>query len=153
TPDLVGPTLTQNAGIIGETADLSVDHLGDVRGSTLLFHLTKRLLETHWREPGQPPPLHLFGQLKRVARQWLDECLVCKGGTYPAQLMIQELADMACERITRAVTRAHAGEARIKALLDPYTPSGSTRFVNFHTTKTDRWQTDPRKSHVNWVVL
>jgi len=153
TPNLVGPTLTQNAAIIGETADLSIEHLGDVRRSTLLFHLTKRLIETKWRDPGEPAPLHLFGKLKRIACTWLDECLVCTGGTYPAQLMVQELADMACERITNAITRAHMDESRIKALLDPYTPGGSTLFVNFNTTKTSRWQTDPRRCHVNWVIL
>jgi type III restriction enzyme len=53
----------------------------------LLFHLTKRLLEKHWREPDEDPKLTLFGQLKRVAKEWLDNHLVCKGKTYPAQLM------------------------------------------------------------------
>ena len=65
--------------------------------------MTKRLLETKWRDPGEEPKLHLFGQLKRITRQWLDDHLVCKGGTYPAQLMYQELADMACERITAGI--------------------------------------------------
>ncbi len=152
TPAVVGPTLIQQAAIIGETADLSVEHLGDVRRSSLPFHLTRRLLETHWREPDKPPPLHLFGQLKEIASRWLDECLICSGNTYPAQIMIQVLADEACERITRAITRAHAGESRVKALIDPFTPTGSTRFVNFHTTKTELWQTDSRKCHVNYVV-
>src|SRR5438477_2413337 len=36
TPDLVGATETQNAGIIGEVVDLSLEHLGDMRPSTLL---------------------------------------------------------------------------------------------------------------------
>ena len=31
TPDLVGPTITRNAGIIGEAVDLSLDHLEDTR--------------------------------------------------------------------------------------------------------------------------
>ncbi|MGH9892588.1 MAG: BPTD_3080 family restriction endonuclease, partial [bacterium] len=39
TPDLVGPSITKNAGIIGESVDLSLEHLGDMRPSTLLFHL------------------------------------------------------------------------------------------------------------------
>ena len=43
TPDLVGPSITKNAGIIGESVDLSLEHLGDLRPSTLLFHLTQRL--------------------------------------------------------------------------------------------------------------
>ncbi len=106
TPDLVGPSTTKNAGIIGEAVDLNLIHTGDLRRSTLLLHITKRLLFTKWRDPGEEPKLYLFGQLRRVAKQWLDNCLVCKGGTYPAQLMYQELADIACERITAGVTRA-----------------------------------------------
>ena len=94
TPDLVGPSITRNAGIIGEDVDLSLEHLEDLRRSTVLFHVAKRLLYTKWRDPGEEPKLHLFGQLKRLTTQWLDTCLVCKGSTYPAQLMYQELADM-----------------------------------------------------------
>ncbi|MFZ1463659.1 MAG: DEAD/DEAH box helicase family protein [Anaerolineae bacterium] len=153
TPDLVGPSITRNAGIIGQEVDLSLEHLKDMRPSTLLFHVTKRLLYTKWRDPGEEPKLHLFGQLKRITREWLDTCLVCKGGTYPAQLMYQELADMACERITAAITRAFQGERPIKAVLDSYNPTGSTLHVNFNTSKMNRWQTDPRRCHVNWVIL
>jgi type III restriction enzyme len=40
----------------------------------------------------------------------------------------------------------------IKALLDPYNPTGSTAQVNFTTSKATRWQTDLRRCHVNWVV-
>ena len=153
TPHIVGPTLTKNSGIIGKQTDLTVEHLGDVRPSTVVFHLTTRLLQNEWREDGEGLPLHLFGQLKRISRRWVDECLVCVGGTYPAQLMIAELADMACERITRAITRAHADTSGIKALVDPYTPTASTRFVRFATTKASLWQTDPRRCHLNYAVL
>ena len=155
TPDLVGPSVTKNAGIIGEGVDLNLVHTGDLRPSTLLFHLTQRLLYTKWRDPNQEARLNLFGQLKRISKQWLDTCLVCKGGTYPAQLMYQELADMACERITAAITRAEMGKRPIKAMLDPYNPTGSTIHVSFNTSKTDRWETigPPPKCHLNWVVL
>ena len=51
TPDLVGPSVTRNEGIIGEGVDLTLVHTGDLRHSTLLFHLTKRLLYTKWRDP------------------------------------------------------------------------------------------------------
>jgi len=152
-PELVGPSITRNAGIIGESVDLSLEHLGDMRPSTLLFHVTQRLLYTKWRDAGEAPKLHLFGQLKRITKQWIDGYLVCKGGTYPALLMYQELADMACNRITAGITRAFEGERPIKAVLDPYNPSGSTAHVNFNTSKTDRWETDSRRCHINWVVL
>ncbi len=152
TPEHIGPTRTRNEGIIGEGVDLDLEHLRDLRPSSLVYHLTQRLLETKWRDPGGDPKLHLFGQLKRITRQWLDEHLVCKGGTYPAQLMYQSLADTACERITAGINRRFAEERPIKAVLDPYNPSGSTRHVRFTTSKKTRWQTSPKHCHVNWVV-
>jgi len=122
----VGPSITKNQGIVGQGVDLNLEHLEDMRRSTLLLHITKRLLYTKWRDPGKEANMQLFGQLKRVVwrdpgkeanmqlfgqlkrvvKKWLDNCLVCKGGTYPAQLMYQELADMACERITAGINRS-----------------------------------------------
>ena len=152
TPDLVGPTQTRNEGIIGEGVDLNLVHTGDLRTSSLVLHLTKRLLETKWRDPNEDLKMHLFGKLRNVVKQWLDTCLVCRGGTYPAQLMYQSLADMACNRITAAIT-SKQGERSIKALLDSYNPTGSTRYVNFTTSKAGLWATDSRKCHVNLAVL
>lgn len=153
TPELVGPSITRSQGIVGEGVDLTVAHLKDMRASTILFHLTRHLLYNKYRDPGEAPKMHLFGQLKRITRQWLDGgCLKCSGGTFPGQLLYQELADMAAERIKAAITETLAGERPVKAILDAYNPTGSTAFVNFTTSKETRWQTDPRRCHVNWVV-
>ena len=152
TPDLVGPSITRNQGIIGEGVDLTLVHTDGLRPPTLLFHLTQRLLYTKYRDSGEEPKVHLFGQLKRITRQWLDGYLVCKGGTYPAQLMYQELADRACEKIAAAITREGIGSRPVKAVLDPYNPVGSTAHVNFTTAKTTR-ETDSRRCHVDRVVL
>jgi type III restriction enzyme len=152
-PDLVGPSITRNQGIIGEGIDLTVEHLKDMRRSTVLFHLTKHLLYRKYRDPGDAPKLHLFGQLKRIVRQWLDgSYLVCVGGTFPAQLIYQEIADMACERIKAAITEAMGHKRPIKAVLDAYNPTGSTRYVNFTSSKKHRYETHPERSHVNWVI-
>ena len=153
TPEYVGPTITNNSGIIGEDVNLTVEHLGDIRSSTVLYRLTAHLLTTKWREPGEEAKYNLFGQLKRITKEWLETCLTCSGGTYPAQLMIRQLADEACNRITSAITADTIGKAPIKALLDPYNPTGSTNFVNFTTSKTDRWQTRADRCHINWVIL
>lgn len=153
TPDLVGPTITRNAGIIGQTADLTMEHLDQERLSTVVFHVAKHLLYSKWRDQGEEPKLYLFGQLKRITKEWIDTCLVCKGGTYPAQLLYQELADMACNRITAGITAAHSDSRPIKAVLDPYNPTGSTRHVLFNTSRRSLWETDSRRCHVNWIVL
>lgn len=153
TPDLVGPSITNNQGIIGEGVELSLKHLEDMRRSTLILELTKRLLYTKWRDQGEEPKLHLFGQLKRITKEWLDNHLICKGSTYPALLIYQELADMACERITDAINLSLEGTKPVKAILDPYNPVGSTSHVNFNTSKTQRWETDAKRCHINWVIL
>ena len=157
TPDLVGPSITQNQGIIGEGVALTLEGLKEIRYSTLLFNITERLLYTKWRDPCEQPKVHLFGQLKKIVKEWLDGYLVCKGDTYPGLLMYQQLSDWACERITQAITQAYFGEKPVKAVLDSYNPVGSTRNVNFNTSKQNRWETTglysgPR-SHVNWIIL
>jgi len=153
TPELTGPSQTQNSGIVGESVNLTVSHLRDTRPSTILYQLTTHLLYTKWRNPGEEPPLHLFGQLKRIVKEWMDTCLVCRGDTYPAQVLYRHLADIACERITAAINAESADRASIKALLDPFNPEGSSAHVNFATSKTSRWQTDSRRCHINWVIL
>ena len=150
---MVGPTNTRNEGIIGEGVDLTVEHLGRERLATVAFHLTRHLIETRWRDPNEDPKLHLFGGLKGIVTQWLEGYLVCKGGTFPAQIRYRSLADRACDIIAAAITNSRASEYPVKALLDPYNPSGSSAFVNFTTSKGDIWRTDARRCHVNSVVL
>ena len=41
----------------------------------------------------------------------------------------------------------------VRAVLDPNNPEGSTAHVRFETTKTHRYETDPRLCHVNWAIL
>jgi type III restriction enzyme len=153
TPKLVGPSIVRNEGIVGEGVTLTVEHLKELRPASIIFHLTKHLLLTKYRDPGEEPRLHLFGQLKRIVRQWIDGGhLRCTGATYPAQVLYREIADKACERIKTAITETLRGENQLKAILDAYNPEGSTAHVNFTTSKETRWKTDPGKCHVNWVV-
>ena len=153
TPELVGPTITRNEGIIGEGVDLNLVHTNRVRMSTIEFKLAKHLLETRWRDDDGLPKLHLFGRLKKIVGDWLDSELYCDGGTYPAQLLYPSLADRACERIHAAITLANVGENPVKAVLDAYNPVGSTRHVNFTTSKADVWTTNARRCQVNYAVL
>ena len=152
TPALVGPSETRVEGIIGEGVDLSLIHTRGFRQSSLLFHLTHRLLYNHWRDANGAPKLHLFGQLKAITRVWLDNHLVCTGGTYPAQLMYLQLADEACNRITAGIVNRMGTDKTVLPMFDAYNPVGSTRHVNFSTSKTLRWQTDANRCHLNWVI-
>ena len=153
TPDLVGPTVTRNEGILGKGTDLKPEYLENVRHTTIAYKLTKLLLETKWRDGNENPKWHLFGQLRRITGQWLKNHLVCKGGAYPAQVLMGNLADTACERITAGIMAAPACEDKpIQALLDPYNPTGSTIHVRFTTAKRTCWRTSPGRCHINQVV-
>jgi len=154
TPELVGATETQNSGIIGEAADLTLIHTGDVRPSTILYELAKYVLINKWRKADEDVQFNLFNQIKRVCKQWIDGgYLVCKGGTFPAQLQYKMIADMAADRIVAGITQAFVGQKPIQVLPDPYNPVGTTMHVQFNTSKKDRWETSPGKCHINWVIL
>jgi type III restriction enzyme len=151
-PTLVGPSIVQQSGIIGETVDLNVRHLEQMRPSSVIYELTKRFIYERYRDPDGEPKLHLFGKVKTLVRQWFETYLHCVGGTYPAQLLYRDLGDMALNRIEAALYAGYAQEKPVSVVLDAYNPTGSTRFVNFITTRTTRWQTRPDKCQLNWVI-
>ena len=171
TVDRLGPSITQNSGIIGESKEINLDHMEDVRQGKITFRLAAYLIENHLREEGQLPPIHLFHQVQHIVNQWIDQgYLVCEEGTYMAQLLHRMVSDMAAERIRGAITKsvqknAPDGERRIKAIVDPYAPTGSTSAINFSTTAPlyvhpSQWQTEkrlrmetqPGKCHINLAV-
>jgi len=152
TPDLVGPGKTLLEGIVGEGVTLSVAELKEKRPSTISFELAKHLLYSHFRDGDGEPKLHLFGQLKRIVRQWIDGgYLDCKGGTGAWMLQYLDVANQAAERIYNAIAASMGDQDRVKAVLDPYNPKGSTAYVGFQTSK-DLYTTAADKCHVNYVV-
>lgn len=152
TPEHIGPSKTKNEGIVGEGVDLDLIHTKEYRTSTILFHLTKHLLYAHFRDDNEEPKLHLFGQLKAICKQWMDTYFSCSGGTYPAQLLYLQNLDLAASRIAAAINIRYADRNAVSATLDSYNPFGSTNEVNFHTSKLTRYQPDPRKCHLNWII-
>ena len=153
TPEKVGPCRVLLEGIVGEGVELTTAVLEAVRPSEISYHLAKHLLYNQFRDPSEPPKMHLFGQIKRAAKRWIDEgYLVCTGGTTPAMVTYLELADQAAELIFLACQPVKPAANEIKAILDPYNPKGSSRFVNFSTSK-PLYTTSPARCHVNHVVL
>jgi type III restriction enzyme len=152
TPELVGATVTNNQGIIGEGVNLTIERIKDPRKSTVIMNLAKHIVYTKYRDADELPKTHLIMPMKKLVREWLDQCLICKGGTNHGLLAYREIADMACERMVHAIMVSPGQDKRQQVILDPYNPTGSTRYVNFNTTKMMRWQTDSRRCQVNWAI-
>ncbi len=152
TPEKVGPCRVRMEGIVGKGVEMTVEILESTRISTIGYELAKHLLFSRFREADEPPRMHLFGGIKRVVNRWLAEGhLVCLGGTKPAMILYRELLDQVAELIFLACQTQSAGEGGIRAILDPYNPSGSSRFVSFFTSK-PLFTTNPARCHVNHVV-
>jgi type III restriction enzyme len=153
TPEKVGPSRVRMEGIVGEGIELTTAVLDAMRPSEISYHLAKHLLFNQFRVPGEPPKMHLFGQIKHAAKRWIDEgYLVCLGDTKPAMVTYRAMADEAADLIFLACQPEAPEPSVVKAILDPYNPTGSTRFVNFATSK-PLYTTGPERCHVNHVVL
>lgn len=152
TAENVGPCTVLMEGIVGEGVELTPQVLEDIRPSTISFHLAKRLLYTRYRDAGDDPPMHLFGDLHRVVRRWIGEGYLVAKGVPVGAVTYTELAEKASQLIYLACQRATQGEKRIKAILDAYNPATSSRHVAFNTSKPVQ-TTAAEKCHVSHVVL
>ncbi|MBV7380589.1 DEAD/DEAH box helicase family protein [Maritimibacter sp. DP4N28-5] len=152
-PEKVSATVVTMQGIVGETEVLNLDYLETTRQSTIAYHVAKHMVFEKLRDANQAPRMHLIPAAKRIVMQWLSEGhLVCTGDTKPAQLLYRELADEVCDLIFGALIDKPGGDKIMRAVLDPYNPTGSTLCVNFNTTKASRFAPRPDKSHINWII-
>ncbi|TMV15678.1 restriction endonuclease [Arenibacterium halophilum] len=140
-------------GIVGESEKLTLEYLRTTRQSTIAYHVAKHMVFEKLRDAHQKPRMHLIPAAKRIVNQWLSEGhLHCTGGTVPAQLLYREIADEVCDLIFGALIDKPGGDSVLRAVLDPYNPTGSTLGVNFNTTKATRYQPRSDKSHLNWII-
>ena len=153
TPEMVGPGQTLMEGIVGEGVMISVAEAKAKHPSTIAFDLAKIVLYKYFKDEDGRPKLHLFGPIKRIARQWINEgYLDCKGDTGIWMLEYLDKGNQAAERIYNAIVSSIGDKRKIKAVLDPYNPESSTAHVGFSTTK-DLWTTAADKCHINYVVM
>ncbi|WP_410482795.1 BPTD_3080 family restriction endonuclease [Sphingomonas sp. A2-49] len=151
TPEDIGPTSVTMEGIVGAGVTITPEVLAQLRPSEISFNLAKHLLYTHFRDEDGFPKQHLFPQIQRLARRWIEEGYLVTKGVPIGAILYQEQLARAAEKIDIACTRGGGGH--IIAVLDPYNPSGSTRHVNFITTK-ECWKTgaQPPRSQISHVV-
>ena len=156
TPDLVGPYHHQERGNYRRRHRSQLDpHQANLRQATLEYNLTERLLNVpSGGIPNEEPKIHLFGKAEgncqAVARHQPAVRRRHLSGT--AHVPGFGRHGLRAHRRGRSIGPTPANRP-VKVLLDPFNPTGSTAHVNFTTSKESRWQTDPRKCHVNWVVL
>lgn len=159
------PTWTENAPIVGESSILTLDDIRRRREQEVAFLLAKLVLEKYFRGDGTKQTERtkehrfdsevqawLFPQVLQITKRWLSDCVICKDNAFPQMLLLIEFAHDAADRIYRAIVASESGEKKLKPILHPYDTFGSTRYVDFDTTK-DVYDTDQTKCHVSHVVI
>jgi type III restriction enzyme len=158
------PTWTENAPIVGASSVHRLDDLKGRREQEVAFKLAKLVLEKYFRQDGerreQRPAEHhydaevqawLFPQVLRITRGWLAGCVTLRDNTFVQMLLLTELAHNAADKIYQSIVGSEEGEKTLMPILRPYDTVGSTRYVDFDTTK-PTYRTDPDKCHISYVV-
>jgi type III restriction enzyme len=145
------PTRTENAPIVGEHSIHTLDDLRRRRIQEVAFLLAKLVLEKYFRDDDGNVKPWLFPHALRITREWLERCVVCKDGGFPQLLLLHERAHDAADRIYRAIVHSTKGTKALKPILRPYDVVGSTRYVDFDTTK-PVYLTRSDRCHVSHVV-
>jgi type III restriction enzyme len=150
------PTRTDVAAVVGETEEHRLDRFEAMRTQQVAFVLAKRLLDRYFRAPddhGHPGAERpwLFPRLVEITKRWIAECVTLKDDAFIGLLAMAQRGDDAVEKLYMSVVRHQGGERRLVPLLRPYEPVGSTRYVDFDTTK-DVYTTHPERCHVSHVA-
>jgi type III restriction enzyme len=145
------PTKVQLDPIVGETSIHTLDDLKRRRPNEVAFLLAKLTLEKYFRDKDGHPRPWLFPQLLTIAKRWLDDCVTLKDNTFSQLLLLIEFAHDAADRIYKAIVKAEMAEPTLQPLLHPYDAVGSTRYVDFDTTRRV-YATRADKCHVSHVV-
>ena len=138
--------------IVGQADVMDLDGLRAIRPQALAFRLARLTVDRWLRDDEGNERPWLFPQVLEVTKRWLAECVRLKDGAFPQMLALTQLSHLAAERIYRSIVLGSSGEARLLPMFRAYDAVGSTAAVDFTTTK-GVYSSDPRKSHLNFVVL
>jgi type III restriction enzyme len=145
------PSKTENAPIIGEISIHTLDDLKSRREQEVVFLLSKLILEKYFKDDDGNAKPWLFPQLLPITRRWLTECVTLKDNTFIQLLLITAYAHDAADKIYNAIVASEEGEKALKPILQAYNTIGSTKYVDFDTTR-EVYSTDARFCHISHVV-
>lgn len=145
------PTKTENAPIVGETSVDTLDDLKKKRQQEVAFLLAKMVLEKYFSDDEGNLKQWMFPQILDISRRWLAECVTCKDNTFPQMVYMHEYRHDAADKIYKAIVASTHQDKILKPILRPYDHIGSTRYVDFDTTR-NVYATREDKCHINYVV-
>ena len=146
------PTEVVLEGVIGEEIKETLEKIKERREGEVIMRLTQGLLKKYYTDADGSEKYWLGPQLMRVAEEYVKKYVVLKDRMVIGYLSVGEYFSGALTKIQQAIIAeniAGQSEKKILPVLAPYDTVGSTRYVDFLTTRPVQ---ETVKSHVNYVV-
>ena len=150
TPDMAPPK-TEQRGIIGEGEILDLSDLERRRLNEVVYFLSAHIVKRYYKDERGGIAPSRFRDLVPIVREWLENCVDCIGGTCKQYLLWEDVAKKGGEYVYRACAPKE-GKESLLPVMDPFTPEGSTLYVDFLTRKQLLHETAVDKSHINLAV-
>ena len=146
------PTEVVLEGVIGEEIKETLEKIKERREGEVVMRLTQGLLKKSYTDADGSEKYWLGPQLRRIAEEYVKKYVVLKDRMVIGYLSVGEYFSGALTKIQQAIVAeniAGQSEKKILPVLAPYDTVGSTRYVDFLTTRPVQ---ETVKSHVNYVV-
>lgn len=146
------PTEVISSGVIGEETKETLEKIKERREGEVIMRLTQSLLKRYYKDADGMEKYWLGPQLMRIAEEYVKNCVKLKDRMVIGYLSVGEYFSGALTKIQQAIVTEnilHQKDKKLLPILAPYDTIGSTRYVDFLTTKEVQ---DTVKSHLNYVV-
>ena len=146
------PTEVTLGGVMGEEEKETLEKIKERREGEIVMRLVHGLLKRYYTDADGMEKYWLGPQLMRIAEQYVKNYVILKDRMVIGYLSVGEYFLGALTKIQQAIVAEnleHQKDKKILPILAPYDTEGSTRYVDFLTTKEIR---ETIKSHLNYVV-
>ncbi|MBM3179576.1 MAG: restriction endonuclease subunit R [Chloroflexi bacterium] len=146
------PTEVISEGLIGEETKETLEKIKERREGEVVMRLTQALLKRYYTDGDGVEKYWLFPQLQKIVGEYVRNHVRLKDRMVVGYLSVGEYFSGALTKIQQGIVKEnieHQEEKRLLPIFVPYDTLGSTRYVDFLTTKEVRETT---KSHINYVV-
>ncbi len=146
------PTEVTLGGVIGVEEKETLEKIKERREGEVVMRLTQALLKRYYTDGDGTEKYWLTPQLQRITGEYVRKHVILKDRMMIGYLSVGEYFSGALTKIQQAIVKENLeqqGERRLLPILAPYDTLGSTRYVDFLTSKEVR---ETIKSQVNYVV-
>lgn len=146
------PTEVISTGVIGVEVKETLEKIKERREGEVAIRLTKAILKKYYTDADGNEKYWLTPQIRRIVDDYIKNYVVLKDRMVIGYLSVGAYHSGAMSKIQQAIVNENIEHQQVKKILPilaAYDPIGSTRYVDFLTTKPVQ---ETSKSHINYVV-